>query len=146
MTGDARKTQETAREVREGVVRLARRLQAQRQDHGVSPTGIAILSRLYRSGTATPKALADAEDAQPQTLTRVLASLEEQGLIGRGADPTDGRHVLLDVTPAGLAILRRHAAAHTSWLTDAMEAELSDVEQEILRLAASLMDRLADHR
>ncbi len=112
----------------------------------MSPTGIAILSRLYRSGTATPKALADAEDAQPQTLTRVLATLEEQGLIGRGSDPTDRRHVLLDITPAGLAVLRRHAAAHTEWLTEAMEAELSDVEREVLRLAAALMDRLADHR
>jgi DNA-binding MarR family transcriptional regulator len=146
MTNEAARTEEVARGVREGVVRLARRLQAQRQDHGVSPTGIAILSRLYRSGTATPKALADAEDAQPQTLTRVLAGLEDQGLIGRGTDPGDGRHVLLDVTPAGIAILKQHAATHTRWLTEAMEAELSDVEQEILRLAATLLDRLADHR
>jgi hypothetical protein len=47
---------------------------------------VALLSRLHRDGTATPKALdddddaadVDAEGAQPQTLTRVIATLEER--------------------------------------------------------------------
>jgi len=135
-----------ARAVREGVVRLARRLQAQRQDHGVSATSIALLARLYRNGTATPKELADAEGAQPQTLTRVIAGLEEQGLVSRRPDPDDGRAVLLDVTGAGIRVLQSHAATHVVWLSAAMEAELTVAEQEILRVAASLLDRLADHR
>jgi len=135
-----------ARAVREGVVRLARRLQAQRQEHGVSPTAIALLSRLYRGGEATPKELADAEDAQPQTLTRAIAALEENGFVSRRADPDDGRQVLLDVTAAGLRVLRRHGDTHVSWLVDAMEAELTTTERELLRLAATLLERLADHR
>lgn len=138
--------EQAARQVREGVVRLARRLQAQRQDHGVSQTGIALLSRLYRDGTATPKALADAEGAQPQTLTRVFAALEDQGLVSKRGDPADGRQVLLDITPAGLAVLRRHADTHVAWLAAAIEAELTPAEQEIVRVAAILLDRLADHR
>jgi DNA-binding MarR family transcriptional regulator len=132
--------------IREGVVRLSRRLQAQRQDHGVSTTGIALLSRLYRSGPATPKALADAESAAPQTLTRVIASLEEQGLVTRRPDPHDGRGVILQVTPEGRTVLRSHAATHVAWLSDAMEQELTLAEREILRVAAMLLDRLADHR
>jgi DNA-binding MarR family transcriptional regulator len=136
----------TARRIREGVVRLARRLQAQRQEHGVSPTGIALLARLNRDGEATPKALADAEDAQPQTLTRVIASLEEQGLLARRADPNDGRQVLLDITLVGRQVLQRHAATHTRWLGGAIAAELSEAEREIVRIAAALLDRLADHR
>jgi DNA-binding MarR family transcriptional regulator len=141
-------TSETAaaRAVREGVVRLARRLQSQRQDHGVSATGIALLSRLYRGGRATPKALAEAEGAQPQTLTRVIAALEEQGLINRRPDPDDGRGVLLDITGDGLRVLQAHASTHVSWLVDAMEAELTEAEREIVRIAATLLDRLADHR
>jgi DNA-binding MarR family transcriptional regulator len=135
-----------ARRVREGVVRLARRLQAQRQDHGVSPTGIALLSRLNRDGEATPKALADAEDAQPQTLTRVIATLEEQGLVARRADPADGRQVLLTLTVTGLRLLQRHAATQIDWLAGAVAAELSEPEREIVRIAATLLDRLADHR
>jgi DNA-binding MarR family transcriptional regulator len=39
----------------------------------------------------TPKALADAEHTQPQSLTRVFASIEEQGLVRSRDDPADGR-------------------------------------------------------
>jgi len=134
-----------ARQVRDGVVRLARRLQAQRQPHGVSLTGIALLSRLHRGGTATPKALADAEHTQPQSLTRAFAALEEQGLVSRRDDPADGRQVLLDITEAGREVLRQHSATHISWLVDAMDAELTPAEREIVRIAAQLLDRLADH-
>jgi len=142
----AREQTAAAREVREGVVRLARRLQALRQPHGVSPTAIALLARLYRDGEATPKALADAEHAQPQSLTRVFAALEEGGLVGRRDDPSDRRQVLLDITAAGLDVLREHSATHVSWLVTAMEAELTTAEREIVRVAAMLLDRLADHR
>ncbi len=142
----ARERAAAARQVREGVVRLARRLQAQRQPHGVSVTGIALLSRLHRGGTATPKALADAERTQPQSLTRVFAALEEQGLVSRRDDPTDGRQVLLDITESGRAVLREHGATHIRWLVEAMEAEFTPAEREIVRIAAQLLDRLADHQ
>ncbi|HEY2795803.1 MAG TPA: MarR family transcriptional regulator [Micromonosporaceae bacterium] len=135
-----------AHAVRGAVVRLARKLQSQRQEHGVSATGIALLARLYRGGMATPKALAEAEGAQPQTLTRVIASLEEQHLINRRPDPADGRGVLLDITGEGLLLLRDHAATQTKWLIEAMDAELTSVERDLLRVAAELLDRLADHR
>jgi DNA-binding MarR family transcriptional regulator len=143
---DARDRTAAAHQVREGVVRLARRLQAQRQPHGVSLNGIALLSRIFRDGTATPKSLADAEHTQPQSLTRVIASLEEQGLISRRDDPTDGRQVLLAITGAGIDALRQHSQTHVAWLAAAMEAELTPAEREIVRIAATLLDRLADHR
>jgi DNA-binding MarR family transcriptional regulator len=139
-------TDDAAIAIREGVVRLSRRLQAQRQEHGVSATGIALLSRLYRGGPASPKALADAESAAPQTLTRVFAALEEQGLVSRRPDPDDGRGAILELTPAGRAVLRAHADVHVAWLSEAMQSELTAAEQEILRVAAALLDRLADHR
>jgi DNA-binding MarR family transcriptional regulator len=135
-----------ARAVRDSVVTLSRRLRAQRQTHGVSPTGIAVLARLYRDGTATGKAVADAEDTQPQTLTRVFAQLEEQGLIAKRNDPADGRQVLLSITGAGIRLLQRHTSTQVDWLVGAMDAELTPAEEEILRVAAVLMDRLADHR
>ena len=68
--GDA-DTEAAARAVREGVVRLARRLQAQRQDAWRQPDRRSRCSAgSTATATATPKALADAEDAQPQALTR----------------------------------------------------------------------------
>jgi len=137
---------EAAEDVREGVVRLSHRLRMLRQTHGVSPSGIALLSRLYRGGPATPKALAEAESAAPQTLTRVIAALEEQGLVRRRPDPDDGRGAILEITADGRVVLRSHAAVHVAWLAEAITAELTQAEQELLRVAADLLDRLADHR
>jgi DNA-binding MarR family transcriptional regulator len=134
----------TAREVRQAVVRLARRLRTQRQEHGVSNTGVSVLSQLYRHHALTPSALAQAERVTPQTLTRVLAALEERGLIARRGDPSDGRQSLLELTPAGLDVLRRDSITREEWLAAALESELTPAEQAIMRVAADLIDRLAD--
>ena len=135
---------ETARVVRQAVVRLARRLRTQRQEHGVTNTGVSVLSQLYRHHALTPSALAQAERVTPQTLTRVLAALEERGLIARRGDPSDGRQSLLELTPAGVDVLRRDAATREEWLAAALETELTPAEQAIMRVAADLIDRLAD--
>jgi DNA-binding MarR family transcriptional regulator len=133
-----------ARDVRQGVVRLSRRLRRQPQDHGVTPLGVSVLSRLHQHRALTPRALADVEHVTPQTLTRVLAALEEGGLVTRQGDPADGRQSLLEITPAGLAVLRADSARREEWLATAMATALTPAEQQIVRIAAQLMDRLAD--
>ena len=134
----------TAREVRQAVVRLARRLRTQRQEHGIGNLGLSVLSQLHRHTALTPRALADAERVTPQTLTRVLAGLEERGLIVRRGDPADGRQSLLELTDAARRVLRADAAKREEWLAAAMARELTPAEQEIVRVAAGLLDRLAD--
>ncbi|OLB64629.1 MAG: hypothetical protein AUI10_10260 [Actinobacteria bacterium 13_2_20CM_2_72_6] len=133
-----------AREVRQSVVRLARRLRTQRQEHGVGNLGVSVLSQLHRHHALTPRALAQAERVTPQTLTRVLAALEERGLVLRRGDPSDGRQSLLELTAAGLDVLRRDSAMREEWLAAAMETELTPAELQIVRVAAELLDRLAD--
>jgi DNA-binding MarR family transcriptional regulator len=135
---------ETTREVRQAVVRLARRLRTQRQEHGVGNLGVSVLSQLHRHHALTPGALAAAEHVSPQTLTRVLAALEGAGLVARHGDPSDGRQSLLELTPAGLSVLHRDAARREEWLAAAMVAELTPAERQIVRVAAGLLDRLAD--
>jgi DNA-binding MarR family transcriptional regulator len=134
---------ELARCVREGVGRLNWRMRAE-PSQAPGTLVLAVLSRLYRAGTHTPKALAEAERIQPQSLTRVLAGLQERGLITRVPDPADGRQSLLDITPAGLTSLRSYSVQREQWLAAAMAETLSPTEQELLRLASELMLRLAD--
>jgi DNA-binding MarR family transcriptional regulator len=92
----------------------------------------------------TPSALAAAEAVRPQSLTRVLAELEAEGLVLRRQDTADRRQFLLEATDEGREVLRRDVTARALWLDAAMKAQLSPTEQEMLRLAAQLMDRLAD--
>ena len=135
---------QAAAEVRQGVSRLSRRLRGGRPVDGIGLTALSVLSQLYRTGTSTPSMLASAERLQPQSLTRVLAELSDRSLISRRPDPEDGRQTLIDLTPEGLDVLSRDARGREAWLADAMAATLTETEIEVLRLAAQLMDRLAD--
>lgn len=135
---------ELAHTVREGVGRLSWRMRAERDSGGPSALELQVLSRLYRAGTQTPKALSQGERIQPQSLTRVLATLERRGLVARRADPDDRRRSLLTITGDGLAELRAYGAQREAWLAGAMADTLTDTERELLRLAARVLSKLAD--
>jgi DNA-binding MarR family transcriptional regulator len=81
--------------LRRCVQRLARRLQAERAAEGLSLTKISVLGHLARRGDLTPSQLAAADRLRPQSLTRVLAELRDDGLValvsgGAQAEPVFG--------------------------------------------------------
>jgi len=133
-----------SRLVREGVGRLNWRMRAEHGRGGPSPLELAVLRRLYRMGTHTPKTLAEAERIHPQSLTRVLAALDRDELITRRRDPSDGRQMLVEISTKGLRTLRAYSEQREQWLAAAMADTLSETEQELLGLAAKLMMRVAD--
>lgn len=135
---------EAAGVLRRAVMGLGRRLRAERPPDSLSATKLALLGHLYRRGPTAGVALAELERIQPQSLTRVLADLVEEGLISRRPDPDDGRRQLLEITPDGRAALTGDMQMRDAWLAKAMDSELSDAERELLRTAAKLMERLAD--
>jgi DNA-binding MarR family transcriptional regulator len=130
--------------VRRGVASLARRLRGERPEHGVSLAKLSVLGRLYRLGPMSAVELASRERIQPQSLTRLIAELEQGGFIKRRDDETDGRRVQIELTPGGKDVLLRDLRQRDAWLALAMSSELSETEQQLLRLAAQLMERLAD--
>jgi len=131
-----------AADVRRGSMRLARRLRSERAPGALTANKITVLAHLYRYGAATPGEIAAAEHQQPQSLTRVFAELELTGLISRERSHHDGRQALLSITPAGRSALGRDMAQRDRWLAAAL-AELTEPEAQLLRIAASLLDRLA---
>jgi DNA-binding MarR family transcriptional regulator len=134
---------EVSSTVRRAVATLGRRLRAERSAHGLSLTKLSILGHLYRKGSMTAVELAALERVQPQSLTRVLAELARGGLVSRRTDLKDGRRVLLDITGDGRTLLTHDMQQRDAWLAKAM-SDLSATERELLRLAAQLMERLAD--
>jgi DNA-binding MarR family transcriptional regulator len=134
----------TAMVVRRGVMSLGRRLKLERPAGGLTSLELSVLGHLHRRGPLTPGEIAAAERVQPQTLTRTLTSLAGAGFVSRTDDPQDGRRAVLTLTAAGLAALREDMAERDSWLAAAMSASLTSTELEFLRLAAALLERVAD--
>src|SRR5262249_35695646 len=103
-----------------------------------------LLGHLYGQGSITGAQLASLERVQPQSLTRVLAELLDEGLISRRADTVDGRRVLLEITGDGRAQLLRDMQQRDEWLAVALAEELSSTERQLLLLAVQLMERIAN--
>lgn len=130
--------------VRRSMNRLSRRMRAQRLPDALPSGKLAALALLYRSGPSTPGAMAAALLVQPQSLTRTLAALEADGLVSRARDTADGRQSVLQLTRRGFDAMARDVGYRDDWLRERMATVLNDTEREVLRLAATLMDRLAE--
>ena len=128
--------------LRLAVMRLARRMRSERADTSLTLTQLAALATVERHGPLTPRELAAAERVQPPSMTRIAGSLEAEGLLTRTGHPTDGRQVLLAISPAGVALLREDRRRREAWLAQRLR-ELEPEDREVLRRAAEVLDRLA---
>lgn len=135
---------DTAVTLRRTSTRLALRLRAERTGDGLGSTGVAVLGQLHRRGALTASEIAAAERVQPQSLTRVLASLEEQGLIAREQDTQDRRRHTIELTGDGRQLLSEHMKSSDDWLAEAIETRLNPTERAVLQLAAGILDQLLD--
>jgi DNA-binding MarR family transcriptional regulator len=135
---------EIAADLRRSLARLNRRLRLEARETGLTVAKHSILGRLYRDGPTTPGALAAAEGVQPQSITRVLAELEYSGLALRRQDEIDRRQFKIEITPEGRELVQREARNRALWLATAMDTSLTVIEQEVLRLATKIMDKVAD--
>ncbi len=130
--------------LRRSMARLNRVLRRLRADHGVSAAKLSVLGRLHRAGgPLTAVDLAKQENLQPQSLTRIIAELDELGLVMRRPDGADRRQILIEISPRGRELLVTDARAQNAWLAAAMAENLTGVEQGLLALATDLLDRLA---
>jgi DNA-binding MarR family transcriptional regulator len=135
---------EAANRLHSSVSRLFHRLRVTRAAGGLSMAKLGVLSQLRREGVATATTVAGCLGIQPQSLTRLLADAEKEGFIERHQDPVDKRRSLIEITPAGSRLLAEEARRRKTRLAAGMIRVLTPTEQELLRLAGSLMDRLAD--
>ena len=131
-----------AHDLRLAVMRFSRRLRNQRVDTSVTLSHLAALSTLKRHGPMSPGELAGHERVQPPSMTRVVVALEGMGLVTRSPHPTDGRQVVIDLTPAAEDLLGAEARAREAWLSG-MLGQLTAEERAVLREAAVIMDKLA---
>ena len=133
---------ELASSLRIRVMRLSRNLRRQ-AGTGLSASLLSALTTVERNGPMTIGTLADAEQVRPPTMTKVVASLVEQGLVTREADPLDGRVAWVMATPAGRSLLRRTRRRSDAYLATRLRS-LDREELLVLERASRLLERLTE--
>jgi DNA-binding MarR family transcriptional regulator len=128
--------------LRDAITRLNRRVRQTRPVGDLTVTQLSALTSLQLAGALTPRELADTERVQPPTMTKIVAKLEERGLVRRTPHPTDGRQVILSATEAGHAVLDQFERARDEWLASRL-AELNPEERDTLRRAAEILQQVA---
>nr|WP_199736113.1 MarR family transcriptional regulator [Micromonospora sp. HM5-17] len=128
--------------LRDAITRLNRRVRQTRPVGDLTGTQLSALTSLELAGALTPRELADTERVQPPTMTKIVAKLEERGLVQRTPHPTDGRQVILAVTDPGRRMLAQFERARNEWLAGRL-AELTPEERDVLRRAAEILQKVA---
>lgn len=131
---------ELAASLRLSVTRLARLLR-QQSDAALTPTQLAALATIDRSGPLSIGALADVEQIGAPTATKVADKLCAAGYVERRADPDDRRVTRLSTTAAGRRLLADIRARKTAWLTTRLH-DLSPAELATLVDALAVLDHL----
>lgn len=129
-----------ATDLRLACMRVSRRVRYE-SSHDVAPHQFSVLCRLEET-PRTPGELADIERVAKPSMTRTLAALVERGLVGRQADPTDGRQVIVSITAEGRASVRSIRRKRDAWMASRV-AKLTPEEQDVLQRAAVILDKVA---
>ena len=133
------------------LVRTGKAVARSRQDHlGATGTPLAVLRALSRSGgDDRPGDLAVATGVAPSVVSRVLARLEDDGLVVRHRDQEDARACHISLTEEGRGKLEAIQDDYRTVLGAAL-AELSDDDVQRIppllgRLEQAIL-RAAEHR
>jgi DNA-binding MarR family transcriptional regulator len=131
-----------ASELRVVLGHLIRRLRA---EHRFPLSQGAVLGRLDRGGEQSVSDLALAERVRPQSMAQTVSDLENDGLVARRPDPSDGRRALVALTDEGRAALDEDRRHRDGWMAMAIADDLSPDEQAVLARAAELLRRIAEN-
>lgn len=126
------------------LLRLSRRLRAERSDASLTLSQLSALSSLANVGSCSPTALAELERVQPPSMTRIIANLEASGYAERAPHARDRRQAVIAITPAGRAVLEETRRRSTEWLAGAL-ADLAPEERAALADVLPLLGRLLEH-
>ena len=143
MTAATRSTiAELAAVLRPPLLRLTRLIRIQRVDESVTLTQVSAMACLAKNGPMSAGELAAQERVQPPSMTKVLANLEERGLVRREAHPSDRRQAIIAITDAGNELLESERRSRDLWLTQQL-AKLTSEERALLRKIVPVLDKLA---
>ena len=132
----------TADRLHSAAIRLLRSLRIEDRAAGLSGPRLSALSVIVFGGPITMSALAQAEQVQPPTMTRLVGEMEREGLVERVRSSEDRRVLTVRATPAGKQLLLEGKRRRVARLAAAVAA-LPAADRKLLARAAELIEGLA---
>jgi DNA-binding MarR family transcriptional regulator len=106
---------------------------------------VSALGSIGSSEPVRPGDLARLEGIAAPGMTRLVADLEQRGLVERRGDPEDRRSTLLQLTPEGRGALEQARSARAEsvggLIADCTDEELADIRRAVDALEAALLRR-----
>jgi DNA-binding MarR family transcriptional regulator len=134
---------ELAARLRPSLLRLQRVLRLQRTNAGLTLTQLSALGTVGSRGPLSAGDLAAAERVQPPSMTKVIAALEDAGLVQRQPHPSDKRQAIIAITSGGRQVLDAVRESGNVWLGEQL-TKLSTDERDLLLRVVPVLDRLAE--
>ncbi|HEX2040309.1 MAG TPA: MarR family transcriptional regulator [Acidimicrobiales bacterium] len=139
----SRDTNELAARLRLVMARLVRRARQEATTMETTPSMLSALSIVANLGSPTLGELAAAERVTPPTVTKIVARLEDAGLVAREQDAGDRRIARVRLTDEGRRFVERTRSRASAYMAKRLRT-LSDEEREVLAAAVPVLERLLE--
>ena len=131
--------EQTADRLHSAAIHLLRKLRREDTKTGLSAPRLSALSVVVFGGPLTLGELANAEQVRPPTMTRLVSGLEDDGLVTRAPDATDGRLTRIHATAKGRALLVKGRARRVAALSAEVRA-LADQDRSVIERAVTILE------
>jgi DNA-binding MarR family transcriptional regulator len=120
-----------------------------REESGMTSSGfslsqLGLLKHLTAVGPATAASLAVSQHVSPPAIAQGIATLKDAGMLATEPHPSDGRKVLISITPEGRRLFESLMESRETWLVRAIDAMMSPRDKATLGVAVELLERLAE--
>jgi DNA-binding MarR family transcriptional regulator len=122
-------------------IHLLRRVRRVDEATGLTAAKLSALSVVVFGGPLSLRALADAEQVRPPSITRTVRELEADGLVGREPDEADRRVVNIHATAKGKRLLQQGRSARIGLLAEWLRG-LDREQLGVLEEASALLERV----
>lgn len=136
-TGDTT-VDELALQLHSAVLHLMRRIRHEDGTLGLSAPRLSALSTVAFGQARTLGEMARMEQVTPPTMTRMVASLERDGLVRRRDDAADKRVIWVEATAKGRRLIEDGRRARVAFLARQV-ASLTNEDRAVLSKASELM-------
>ncbi len=140
-TSPTRDVDAVADRLHSAAIHLLRRLRVEDEALGISAPRLSALSVLVFAGPRRVGELAEAEQVEPPTMTRLVDGMERDGYVTRQPDPDDGRAVVVRATSKGVRALKKGRSQRVDALAAVLRS-LSAGELATLARGVDLLERV----